>query len=51
MTTQFYSERTKQHLASKAKSAKIKNTLFTIVVCIIAVSPIVGTLIALMNEL
>lgn len=51
MTTQFYSERTKQHLASKSRSVKIKNTLFAIVVSLIAVSPVVGTLIILMNEL
>lgn len=51
MTTRFYSERTKQHLASKARSAKIRNNLFLVVVCVIAVSPIAGTLIALMNEL
>lgn len=48
---QFYSERTKAYLANKAKYTKRNNTLFTVVVCAVAVSPIIGTLIVLMNEL
>ncbi len=50
MTTQFYSERTKLHLANRAKSAKRNNKLLTGLYYVLAVSPIIGTLIVLMNE-
>lgn len=50
-TQDYYFKRSQERKANKAKAAKRKNTLFTVVVCVIAVSPVIGTLIALMNEL
>ena len=49
--TRYYSQRTKTHYVSINKRQTIKDKIFAGVVCVIAVSPIIGTLIVLINEL
>lgn len=49
--TRYYSERTKAHYVSLNKRQTIKDKIFARVVCVIAVLPVIGTLIVLAKEL
>lgn len=49
-TQEFYSQRNKAYLNKKAKFAKAKNLLLTVVISLIACSPLVASVYLLTNK-